>query len=415
MDAILTSNKPQDAKVADLKKFLHDQFDTGNVDQIKAFIASIVENNLGLIVTRQIVRDLADTLGDATREKTSGVREDEMAGYSSVTAAQLKDVGNFAVEQITGHQLAFEPELMAIRLAIASIYQDVDEEWELAAKELQRIPLDSGHLNVTDDQKFEIYLKIAMLHLQSGDSINAETYISRASHLEHRVQSEELRLQFRAQRVRIFDFKRKFLDAAQGYYQLSLSPLIDDEEQRLHALRSATICVILAPAGPRRTRILGILFKDERSRSLPTFAILEATHKEQIIATALKDEFAQLLPDHVTEFAEYSILDRAIVMNNMLAASKVYDNIQFDELGGLLGIPGDDAEATAASMIAEGRMHGQIDQIDQIVRFGDLETDGQTVSRSDRQIHDACEHVNTVIEALETHHRDWFEAQVEAS
>jgi len=55
-----------------------------------------------------------------------------------------------------------------------------------------------------------------MLHLQSGDSINAEAYINRASHLEHATNDEELRLQFRAQRVRIFDFKRKFIDAAQG-------------------------------------------------------------------------------------------------------------------------------------------------------------------------------------------------------
>jgi COP9 signalosome complex subunit 4 len=100
-----------------------------------------------------------------------------------------------------------------------------------------------------------------MLHLQSGDSINADTFISRASHIEHKVKSEKLRLQFRAQRVRIFDFKRKFLDAAQGYNQLSLSPLIPDEEQRMHALLSASICVILAAAGPGRTRMLAVLFK----------------------------------------------------------------------------------------------------------------------------------------------------------
>jgi hypothetical protein len=63
--------------------------------------------------------------------------------------------------------------------------------------------------------------------------------------------------------------------------------------------------------------------QDERSRSLPTFRIVEATYKEQIISASLKAEFAKHLPAHVTEFSEYSILDRAIVMNNMLAASKV--------------------------------------------------------------------------------------------
>ena len=70
---------------------------------------------------------------------------------------------------------------------------------------------------MSDDVKLEVYLHIAMLHLQSGDSVNAEAYINRASHLEHATSREDLRLQFRAQRVRIFDFKRKFIDAAQGY------------------------------------------------------------------------------------------------------------------------------------------------------------------------------------------------------
>lgn len=69
---------------------------------------------------------------------------------------------------------------------------------------------------MSDDVKLDVYLRIAMLHLQSGDSVNAEAYINRASHLEHATSREDLRLQFRAQRVRIFDFKRKFIDAAQG-------------------------------------------------------------------------------------------------------------------------------------------------------------------------------------------------------
>ena len=77
-------------------------------------------------------------------------------------------------------------------------------------------PIGTPHAQVSEDEKLKVYLRIAMLHLQSGDSINAEAYINRASHLEHATNDEELRLQFRAQRVRIFDFKRKFIDAAQG-------------------------------------------------------------------------------------------------------------------------------------------------------------------------------------------------------
>jgi hypothetical protein len=36
---------------------------------------------------------------------------------------QLKILGNFAAEQITGRQLAFEPELMTIRTTLAKIYE----------------------------------------------------------------------------------------------------------------------------------------------------------------------------------------------------------------------------------------------------------------------------------------------------
>ena len=35
-----------------------------------------------------------------------------------------------------------------------------------------------------------------------------------------------------------------------------------------------------------------------------------------------------------------SILDRAVIEHNILSASKLYNNITFDELGTLLGIPG---------------------------------------------------------------------------
>ena len=54
--------------------------------------------------------------------------------------------------------------------------------------------------------------------------------------------------------------------------------------------------------------------------------------------------------DQVTKFSEglephqkalttngNTILDRAMIMHNLLSASRLYDNIQFDELGTLLG------------------------------------------------------------------------------
>lgn len=64
-----------------------------------------------------------------------------------------------------------------------------------------------------------------------------------------------------------------------------------------------------------------------------------------------------------------TILDRAVIEHNLLSASKLYNNITFEELGALLEIPPSKAEKIASQMISEARMNGYIDQIDSIVHF----------------------------------------------
>lgn len=62
-------------------------------------------------------------------------------------------------------------------------------------------------------------------------------------------------------------------------------------------------------------------------------------------------------------------MDRAVIEHNLLSASKLYNNISFEELGALLEIHPSKAEKIASQMITEGRMNGYIDQIDSIVHF----------------------------------------------
>ncbi len=64
-----------------------------------------------------------------------------------------------------------------------------------------------------------------------------------------------------------------------------------------------------------------------------------------------------------------TILDRAVIEHNLLSASKLYNNISFEELGSLLEIPPAKAEKIASQMITEERMNGYVDQIDSIVHF----------------------------------------------
>ena len=122
--------------------------------------------------------------------------------------------------------------------------------------------------------------------------------------------------------ARVLDFKRKFIEAAQRYNELSFKTCIAEDE-KMTALKNALICTILAGAGgwwhdviiammvivvmviwnddddkkdngiiwksellsstrfvlifpgQQRSRMLANLFKDERCQKLPAFAILE--------------------------------------------------------------------------------------------------------------------------------------------
>lgn len=64
-----------------------------------------------------------------------------------------------------------------------------------------------------------------------------------------------------------------------------------------------------------------------------------------------------------------TILERAVIEHNLLSASKLYNNVTFNELGALLEISPSKAEKIASQMITEGRMNGFIDQILAIVHF----------------------------------------------
>ena len=70
------------------------------------------------------------------------------------------------------------------------------------------------------------------------------------------------------------------------------------------------------------------------------------------------DAFAEGLQQHQkARTADGStVLERAVVEHNLAAASRLYNNIYFAELGPLLGVPPATAESIAARMIAEKRL-----------------------------------------------------------
>lgn len=83
-------------------------------------------------------------------------------------------------------------------------------------------------------------------------------------------------------------------------------------------------------------------------------------------------------PAASTRTGPSTVLDRAVMEHNLLASSKIYNNITFRGLGALLDLTPGAAETMARKMIEQGRLRGSIDQVDKLIWFeGGQEDDAQ--------------------------------------
>ena len=83
-------------------------------------------------------------------------------------------------------------------------------------------------------------------------------------------------------------------------------------------------------------------------------------------------------PATSTRTGPSTVLDRAVMEHNLLASSKIYNNITFRGLGALLDLTPGAAETMARKMIEQGRLRGFIDQVDKLIWFeGNQEDDAQ--------------------------------------
>jgi len=301
------------------------------------------------------------------------------------------------LEKIQPRVVAFEEQVSIIRVELAKLYEEQDECKD-AAKILIAIPLDTGQRVLEPEYKVNIYVKIAQLYLKEDESVQAESYINRASELIHQCRDEMLKLRFKVCFARIMDYKRQFMKAALRYYELSQ---IVPEHERMDSLQCAVICAILAPAGPNRSRMLSTLFKDERSSKLEIYPILEKMYLERILRKPEVEKFAKELEPHQMAILSdgATVLDRAVVEHNLLSASKLYNNITFGELGALLDISPEKAEKVTSRMIVEERLKGTIDQIEALIIF---ENSQESLSQWDNRVASACNYVNNILETIGT-------------
>lgn len=316
-------------------------------------------------------------------------------------------VGTHTIETLNASPTAsssFLEQAAQLRELIADGHE-ANEDYRDAARILAEIPLESSQRRVSDQDKCQIWIRIVRLYLEEDDATLAETYLNKLKNVIHAVTDPETQLHFRLSAARINDSKRQFLSASHAYHEISFLTTVA-EDDRLRTLGEAIKCAILAPAGPSRSRALGRLYKDERAVGLEQYGILEKMFLDRLIDPAEVDKFAQSLQAHqlATTADGSTVLARAMVEHNLLAASRLYVNIDFDSLGLVLGLDADKAEDTTAKMIEQGRLRGKIDQIDRCIWFAEDEDEiqgAEAIRQWDNHILGVAEEVENVVALMQ--------------
>lgn len=335
---------------------------------LKAFLGSILSEDFSIVASRPLL----DSYIEALRKLPSTVQI---------------EVGQHAIEALQTRSTSVEEQDALVREIVADAYE-AEEKYIAAAKVLQGIHLDTSQRLISDEAKVRMWIRIVRLYLEEDDTTSAESFLNKIKNLPSKIQDPELKLHFQLSQARILDARRRFLDASQEYLNVSLASGVD-EGDRLQALSAAIICAVLAPAGPQRSRTLSRLYKDDRSSSLDLYGILEKIFMDRLLtAEEVKALSEKLMPHQLALTADGStVLDKAVIEHNLLAASKLYENIKVEALGAILGLKqggdlsaGEKAEAYAARMLEQGRLKGSIDQIDGVIYF---ETEAYGVESND--------------------------------
>lgn len=375
------SDAPQAAKhqgYSDLLKRIQSTTASSNQDTLvtnyTSFVDALLSDNVGLVATRPLLTNLIEMLS------------------SPLSPDTIISIATHLLDELNNSTSTFEEQEALLRGQLATAYE-LSEDYELAAKTLQAIHLDTTQRAISDEYRLQMWIRITRLYLEVDETAHAESFLNRIKNLpssnEILNSNPELRLHFQLSQARILDARHRFLDASTEYYNVSLSSAVA-EDDRLQALSAAITAAVLAPAGPLRAKTLAKLYKDDRASATEEYSILEKMFLDRLLSSAEVQAFsAKLQPHQLAVTSDGStVLTKAVIEHNLLAASKLYDNISTDSLADLLGLTassptsgadltkGEKAEEYAARMVEQGRLKGVIDQIDGIIFFDHTPTIG---------------------------------------
>jgi len=288
--------------------------------------------------------------------------------YSKLSNVQLIDIGEFLLTK-TEQNTYFEYQVAKTKENLAEVYS-AKADYYKAAKLLSDINFDSANLKYPKEEKIEKYLRIAEYYFECDDATMAETYVRKCSPLVDDKVSKELRLRFEVNFAKSMDSNKKFLQAASKYQWLAVQPGIDEEDS-MSLLNSAITCGILGPAGPYKARVLASLVNDERSKRNSHYELLSKMHQDRIVHAKDAQSLADSLQVHqkVIIWEGFTVLQKAIIEHNIVAVSRLYENISATALAKVLEVSDYQCEKLLQVMIGEKRLNASIDQVTRFVDF----------------------------------------------
>ena len=294
---------------------------------------------------------------------------------------QIMNFGPKMIEMMASKTLANELNEYKIRKELSAAYS-YNEEYQLAGRTLADMHLDQvkeyliriiplfSKLGVQN--LVEAYVLITEYFLYAQNNADAYSYITKAAQHIDEITDMYTVLKYKYCYAQVHDANHKFNQAASLYLELSQKGAFGVPDTELQAfLNKAVACTILAPAGTQRSRLLTLLYKDERTRLIEHFDLVEKMYLERFIKMSEVKKFEEGLQAHQKAMTaeNYTVLQKAVLEHNVLALSKIYTNISFDQLTKLLELSLDKAELLVASMISEGKIKAHINQSDRFVYF----------------------------------------------
>ena len=351
-------------------------FNSSPVDA-KSFLTELLKSDLPISSIRQILSSTVDLMPKLSNNL-------------------MLDIGNHTLDLLGPRSSSFEEEEVKIRDQLYDVYC-AKKDYLAAARVLSAINFEGISRSLTTEAKCDKYIKIAECYLEIGENAFAEQFNLRAGVLFDQCNEVSLRLRYKVCHARILDCKKDFLQAARNYYFLSQEGKYGVlESDLLQLLQCAITCAILAKAGPQRSRLLATLYSDERACHLENYEMLTKLFMQRIIKKPEMEKFSDKLQDHHKALfsSGRTVLETAIIEHNIVAISKVYCNLTFNELGGILDITSLQAENYLADMVQEGRIEAVLDQRAGIIEF---EGENEGLNEWQNQIQLLCKSVEDLV------------------